>query len=58
MRAEIIEAHKPKLLLVDDDETLLRLMSIRLQGEGFDVTSVNNATHALRRHTITLTMWF
>lgn len=48
MRAESIEAHKPKLLLVDDDETLLRLMSIRLQGEGFDVTSVNNATHALR----------
>jgi two-component system response regulator GlrR len=39
---------RPKLLLVDDDECLLRLMSIRLEGEGFDVTSVNNATHALR----------
>lgn len=39
---------KPKLLLIDDDECLLRLMSIRLEGEGFDVTSVNNATHALR----------
>ena len=39
---------KPKLLLVDDDETLLRLMSIRLEGEGFNVTSTNNATHALR----------
>ncbi|MGB3724397.1 MAG: sigma 54-interacting transcriptional regulator [Glaciecola sp.] len=42
------EKIRPKLLLVDDDETLLRLMSIRLKGEGFDVTSVNNATHALR----------
>jgi two-component system response regulator GlrR len=43
-----MENIKPKILLIDDDECLLRLMSIRLQGEGFDVTSVNNATHALR----------
>jgi two-component system response regulator GlrR len=43
-----MEEPKPKLLLIDDDECLLRLMSIRLEGEGFDVTSVNNATHALR----------
>jgi two-component system response regulator GlrR len=38
----------PKLLLVDDDESLLRLMSIRLKAEGFDVTSVDNGTQALR----------
>lgn len=43
-----MEQVKPKLLLIDDDECLLRLMSIRLEGEGFDVTNVNNATHALR----------
>lgn len=48
MRSENIEEPKPRLLLIDDDECLLRLMSIRLEGEGFDVTSVNNATHALR----------
>ncbi len=42
------EQAKPKLLLVDDDETLLRLMSIRLQSEGFDVTSVDNGSKALR----------
>lgn len=48
MRVDTIEQAKPKLLLIDDDECLLRLMSIRLEGEGFDVTSVNNATHALR----------
>ncbi len=48
MRADTIVQAKPKLLLIDDDECLLRLMSIRLEGEGFDVTSVNNATHALR----------
>jgi two-component system response regulator GlrR len=38
----------PKLLLVDDDESLLRLMSIRLKAEGFDVTSADNGTQALR----------
>jgi len=38
----------PKLLLVDDDESLLRLMSIRLTAEGFDVTSADNGTQALR----------
>jgi two-component system response regulator GlrR len=48
VRADIVEEAKPKLLLIDDDECLLRLMSIRLEGEGFNVTSVNNATHALR----------
>jgi two-component system response regulator GlrR len=48
VRVDTMEQAKPKLLLIDDDECLLRLMSIRLEGEGFDVTSVNNATHALR----------
>lgn len=48
MKVETIEEPKPRLLLIDDDECLLRLMSIRLAGEGFDVTSVNNANHALR----------
>ena len=26
----------PTILLVDDDQSLLRLMTIRLEGEGFD----------------------
>jgi two-component system response regulator GlrR len=34
--------------LVDDDESLLRLMSIRLEAEGFEVMSVDNGTQALR----------
>ena len=38
----------PRLLLVEDDENLLRLLTIRLQGEGYDVTPSNNATQALR----------
>jgi len=38
----------PRLLLVEDDENLLRLLTIRLQGEGYDVTSSENATKALR----------
>ncbi len=39
---------KPKLLIVDDDESLLRLMSIRLNSEGFNVTSVDSGTQAIR----------
>jgi len=42
------ELKTPRLLLVDDDENLLRLMSIRLEAEGFEVTSVDNGTQALR----------
>lgn len=38
----------PKLLLIDDDECFLRLMSIRLQGDGYEVTGVSNAAQALR----------
>ncbi|MFC4698928.1 sigma 54-interacting transcriptional regulator [Glaciecola siphonariae] len=48
MSEELQDAKTPKLLLVDDDESLLRLMSIRLEAEGFDVTSVDNGTQALR----------
>ncbi|MGJ8674743.1 MAG: sigma 54-interacting transcriptional regulator [Pseudoalteromonas sp.] len=40
--------NRPRLLLVEDDENLLRLLTIRLQGEGYDVTSSENATQALR----------
>lgn len=38
----------PRLLLVDDDENLLRLLTIRLQGEGYEVSAMTNATQALR----------
>lgn len=39
---------RPRLLLVEDDENLLRLLTIRLEGEGYDVISSENATKALR----------
>ena len=38
---------KPKILLVDDDPDLLRLLSIRLQGGGYTVTAVGGAEAAL-----------
>ncbi|WP_100655640.1 sigma 54-interacting transcriptional regulator [Alteromonas flava] len=39
----------PTILLVDDDHSLLRLMTIRLQGEGFDVISAASAKEALQQ---------
>jgi two-component system response regulator GlrR len=48
VESELALEKTPKLLLVDDDESLLRLMSIRLKAEGFDVTAVDNGTQALR----------
>ena len=38
---------KSKILLVDDDPDLLRLLSIRLQGGGYSVTAVESAEAAL-----------
>ena len=38
---------KGKILLVDDDPGLLRLLSIRLRAEGFDVVAVESAHEAL-----------
>ncbi|HYL19932.1 MAG TPA: response regulator, partial [Burkholderiales bacterium] len=38
---------KAKILLVDDDPDLLRLLSIRLQGAGYGVTAVESAEAAL-----------
>ncbi len=48
MSFELQDNRTPRLLLVDDDESLLRLMSIRLEAEGFEVMSVDNGTQALR----------
>jgi two-component system response regulator GlrR len=39
---------KPQILLVDDDESLLRLMAIRLEGEGYNVHSAEGGKDALR----------
>ena len=33
---------KSHILLVDDDSSLLRLMTIRLQSEGYDVTAAED----------------
>ena len=38
---------KGKILLVDDDPGLLRLLSIRLRAEGYDVAAVESAHKAL-----------
>jgi two-component system response regulator GlrR len=38
----------PRLLLVDDDENLLRLMTIRLKGEGYQVSCAENGKEALK----------
>jgi len=44
---------KPKILLVDDDPDLLRLLSIRLQGGGYSVTAVGGAEAALSQVAVT-----
>ncbi|MEP0356386.1 sigma 54-interacting transcriptional regulator [Paraglaciecola sp.] len=38
----------PSVLLVDDDENLLRLMTIRLQGEGYNVQTAAGGKEALK----------
>lgn len=38
---------KPRLLLVDDDPSLLRLLTLRLEGEGFQVINADCAESAL-----------
>lgn len=38
---------KPRLLLVDDDPSLLRLLTLRLEGEGYQVVSADSAETAL-----------
>ena len=42
------EIVQPSVLLVDDDESLLRLMTIRLRGEGYAVQSAESGKDALR----------
>ncbi|MFA9440326.1 sigma 54-interacting transcriptional regulator [Uliginosibacterium sp. sgz301328] len=39
--------HRPKILLVDDDPDLLRLLTIRLKASGFDITTAEHAEAAL-----------
>ncbi|WP_346993566.1 sigma 54-interacting transcriptional regulator [Alteromonas gracilis] len=39
----------PNLLLVDDDKSLLRLLTIRLEGEGYEVTAVEDGQSALKK---------
>lgn len=46
MKKQTVEK-MPRVLIVDDDPSLLRLLSIRLTSEGYDVTSVETAEHAL-----------
>lgn len=42
-------ARNARLLLVDDDKSLLRLLTIRLEGEGYQVTAVEDGQAALRK---------
>src|SRR5690606_26485808 len=41
------DASRGRILLVDDDPGLLRLLSIRLRAEGYDVEAVESAAAAL-----------
>lgn len=41
------KTNKPKVLLVDDDEDLLHLITVRLQANGYEVKAVSNAEDAL-----------
>lgn len=45
----MVTAEKPKVLLVDDDPGLLRLLSIRLKAVGFDVDAADSGAGALSR---------
>jgi two-component system response regulator GlrR len=38
---------RPRIVLVDDDPGLLRLITIRLRSEGFEVAACENASQAL-----------
>ncbi|WP_218354552.1 sigma 54-interacting transcriptional regulator [Alteromonas lipotrueiana] len=46
--SEVGKGH-PQLLLVDDDKSLLRLLTIRLEGEGYQVTAVEDGNSALKK---------
>ena len=48
---------RPRLLLVDDDPSLMRLLVLRLEAEGFQVFTADNGIRALEqldRHTVEL----
>jgi two-component system response regulator GlrR len=47
-------AARAQLLLVDDDPDLLRLLSMRLEANGYSVTAVNSAEAALARISMAL----
>ena len=40
---------KAKILMVDDDEHICRVMSLILEGEGFEVESANTGEEALKK---------
>jgi two-component system response regulator GlrR len=46
--SKTVASLNPQVLLVDDDESLLRLMAIRLEGEGYNVHSAESGKDALR----------
>jgi two-component system response regulator GlrR len=44
-----MNATQPRVLLVDDDRSLLRLLSMRLMAAGYDVLAVDNGRQALEQ---------
>ncbi|MBU3022442.1 sigma 54-interacting transcriptional regulator [Aestuariibacter sp. A3R04] len=44
-----LSVNNARLLLVDDDKSLLRLLTIRLEGEGYQVTAVEDGQAALKK---------
>jgi DNA-binding NtrC family response regulator len=44
-----LKKRKTKILMVDDDEHICRVMSLILQGEGFEVETANTGEDALQK---------
>ncbi|WP_428242616.1 sigma 54-interacting transcriptional regulator [Gynuella sp.] len=45
---DLIQQQRPKILLVDDDPSLLRLLTIRLESEGYEIITAADADEAVR----------
>lgn len=42
------EVKKPKIVIIDDDDELLKMMTFGFQSEGFDVITFNDGNEALK----------
>jgi two-component system response regulator GlrR len=47
MMHEASQMNKPYILIVDDDQDILKLISIRLRAAGYDTATANNGVEAM-----------